>query len=111
MVGIDRNTGKLIERDAHIRQSIDVILKTPVGTRVMRHEFGFDALNEDGSPKPDIAESEIISSALRALKTYEPRITVTKIQPSIDGSGFLQSIDVYYSDVDSGNDDFVTVKF
>lgn len=40
MLGMDRNTGKLLSGTDHIRQSIVDILTTPLGTRVMLPEYG-----------------------------------------------------------------------
>lgn len=39
-IGMNRETGKAITDLDHIRQSIRAILITPVGTRVMRREYG-----------------------------------------------------------------------
>lgn len=40
MVGMCQHTGKLLDRDSHIKQSIDITLTTPVGTRIMRRDLG-----------------------------------------------------------------------
>ena len=40
MRGMDRNTGRALEGIAHLRQSIRDILTTPIGSRVMRWEYG-----------------------------------------------------------------------
>jgi phage baseplate assembly protein W len=39
-LGMARESGRTIEDMAHIRQSVSDILLTPVGSRVMRSEYG-----------------------------------------------------------------------
>jgi Bacteriophage baseplate protein W len=40
MNGIDASTGKNISGLAHLRQSVRDILSTPIGTRVLRRDYG-----------------------------------------------------------------------
>ena len=40
MSGMDRNTGRTLDGDAHLAQSIGDILTTPLGSRVMRRDYG-----------------------------------------------------------------------
>lgn len=40
MNGMDRRTGRLIEGDAHLAQSVADILTTPVGSRLQRRTYG-----------------------------------------------------------------------
>ncbi len=40
MRGTDANTGKALSGLEHLRQSVRDILTTPIGTRVMRREYG-----------------------------------------------------------------------
>ena len=40
MIGLDRRTGQLISGLDHLRQSIEDILSTPLGSRRMRPEYG-----------------------------------------------------------------------
>nr|BFE89966.1 hypothetical protein GCM10020185_05020 [Pseudomonas brassicacearum subsp. brassicacearum] len=40
MIGVDRRTGQPLSGQAHLRQSIEDILSTPVGSRRMRPEYG-----------------------------------------------------------------------
>lgn len=41
---MDRATGLAISELAHLRQSMGDILTTPIGSRVMRHEYGSQVL-------------------------------------------------------------------
>jgi len=38
--GMDRNTGKALSGEAHIRQSLRDIVTTPLASRVMRRAYG-----------------------------------------------------------------------
>lgn len=110
MVGIDRHTGKSIERGPHIVQSIEVLLTTPTGTRVRRREVGFDALQEDGRLKPGMQSEEIEASAHRALAAWEPRIDVDRVEVRLSGDA-LESIAVEYRDRESGAPGKATVRY
>ncbi|HGJ5879100.1 MAG TPA: baseplate assembly protein, partial [Arsenophonus nasoniae] len=39
-LGMNRQTGRFISENAHIAQSVQDILLTPVGSRVMRRDYG-----------------------------------------------------------------------
>ena len=79
MLGMDRNTGKLLSGTDHIRQSIVDILTTPLGTRVMLPEYGsklFDLV--DNPTDPSLAMRIIIESA-GAIARWEPRVRIDRI--------------------------------
>jgi len=65
----------------HIRQSVADILTTPIGTRVMRREYGFDFDLIDAN----INRSNIVlfyAAIARALRKWEPRIRLIRVQAS-----------------------------
>ncbi len=79
MLGMDRNTGKLLSGTDHIRQSIVDILTTPLGTRVMLPEYGsklFDLV--DNLTDPSLAMRIIMESA-GAIARWEPRVRIDRI--------------------------------
>ena len=39
-IGMNRETGKLVDNTEHLKQSIRDILSTRIGTRVMLREYG-----------------------------------------------------------------------
>jgi len=101
----------LIEEPEHIRQSIEVILTTPQGTRIMRHGFGLDVLDpETGKPKAGVTEEEVTRSARSALDADEPRIIVDDITPEFR-SGTLTAIKVSYREKESGQLSEVVVRY
>ena len=40
MIGMARTSGAILTGDAHLAQSVADILTTPIGSRVMRREYG-----------------------------------------------------------------------
>ncbi|MBB4632935.1 GPW/gp25 family protein [Sphingosinicella soli] len=101
MVGMDKKTGKAIGREQHIVQSIEDILTTPKGTRVMRRDYGASYLAEDGSFRIGTSGVAIASEATELLKEYEPRISIGDVSTRMNGDK-LDAIAVSYTDVEGG---------
>ena len=76
--GIDRRLGRPLTGWAHVEQSLDVILTTPIGARVMRRDFG--------SELPDLVDRKMTSrlvlalyaAAAAAIRRWEPRFRLTR---------------------------------
>jgi len=79
------NTGKTISEIAHIKQSISNILSTPLGSRVMRRDYGSRLFERIDQPVNGDLIAEIYSDVVEALFTWEPRFEVEQVT--------LQSID------------------
>jgi phage baseplate assembly protein W len=80
MRGTDAKTGKPLSGINHLRQSIRDILTTPLGSRVMRREYGsrlFDLLD---NPLNDATIVEIYAATAEALMIWEPRLRVQRVQ-------------------------------
>ncbi|WP_041358291.1 GPW/gp25 family protein [Nitrobacter hamburgensis] len=75
--GIDRVTGKLLRDFDHVRQSIGVILTTPIGSRVMRRDFGSELFDLIDRPMTDRVILAIYAAAVIAIARWEPRYAVT----------------------------------
>lgn len=79
-LGMDCNTGRALDGIDHLRQSVRDILTTPLGTRVMRRDYG--------SALPDLVDSnltgltlvQIYAATADALRRWEPRLRVTRVQ-------------------------------
>jgi phage baseplate assembly protein W len=79
MIGMDASTGKQLDGTAHLAQSIGKILRTPLGTRVMRRDFG-SALFELIDFPANAANAMLIRAATAlALRKWEPRLSIAKI--------------------------------
>lgn len=75
--GMHRTTGKLLTEEAHIAQCIGDILSTPLGTRVMREDYGSlipDLIDQPQSPALDL---KLISASFMAIIQWETRIRPT----------------------------------
>ena len=73
---ISRKTGEPINELDHIFQSVEMILTTPIGTRVMRRDFGsLVPLLIDGPINPSTITA-IYAAANEAIATWEPRVNV-----------------------------------
>lgn len=79
------NTGKPISEIAHIKQSIANILSTPLGSRIMRRDYGSRLFERIDQPINGELIAEIYSDIVEAISTWEPRFEVEQV--------ILQSID------------------
>lgn len=79
MRGMDAATGKPIEGDAHLAQSVARILGTPIGSRVARRNFGSLLPELVDQPANPASRIRIFAATALALKRWEPRIKVTRI--------------------------------
>ena len=80
MIGMDRRTGLLISGVEHLRQSIEDILITPLGSRLMRPEYGSTIRRFVDLPVSEGWKSAVQAEAARALKRWEPRLELTQVQ-------------------------------
>lgn len=80
MSGTNALTGRPIDRLEHLKQSIRDILTTPIGSRVMRREYGsrlFDLLD---APTNRRVLAAIYAATASALRRWEPRFALRQIQ-------------------------------
>jgi hypothetical protein len=97
MRGIDSSTGKPLDGLAHLRQSIRDILLTPIGSRVMRRDYGSRLFSLVDSPANEANKIEYIAATAEALDRWEPRLRVTRVQVSATDAGRVQiSLDGVY---------------
>lgn len=82
MNGIDANTGKRLAGIDHLRQSIRDILTTPIGTRVMRRDYGSRLYQLVDAPLTRTTILDLYAATAEALATWEPRIDVQTVNAS-----------------------------
>ena len=80
MIGMDRHTGLPISGVDHLMQSIEDILTTPLGARLMRPEYGSTIRRFVDLPVSEGWKSAVQAEAARALKRWEPRLELTRVQ-------------------------------
>lgn len=81
---MNRTTGQRLDAVAHLRQSIGDILSTPIGSRVMRREYG--SLVPALIDKPDnlATQTRFFAAAASALMRWEPRLKVDRMSIARD---------------------------
>ncbi len=90
---MDRTTGLAINELAHLRQSVGDILTTPIGSRVMRHEYGSQVPMLVDQPDNRITQLRLLSAAASSLMRWEPRLALSNIEverePSTPGRALV----------------------
>ncbi|MDD2056326.1 GPW/gp25 family protein [Pseudomonas sp. GD03860] len=80
MIGLDRRTGQPIAGLAHLRQSIEDILTTPLGSRRMRPEYGSHLRRYVDLPVNEGWKSAVQAEVARALGRWEPRLKLERVR-------------------------------
>jgi phage baseplate assembly protein W len=73
------NNGKTISEIAHIKQSITNILTTPIGSRIMRRNYGSRLFEKIDRPINGELIAEIYSDIIEAIFIWEPRFEVEQV--------------------------------
>ncbi|EMM5103835.1 GPW/gp25 family protein [Serratia marcescens] len=79
-------TGTLTDAD-HIWQSANDILLTPIGSRVMRRNYGSLVPDLLDSPQNDVTRLQLMSATVIALAAWEPRLALDTINISYSPTG------------------------
>ncbi|CAK16851.1 GPW/gp25 family protein [Pseudomonas entomophila] len=80
MIGLDRRTGQPLTGIAHLRQSIEDILTTPLGSRRMRPEYGSQLRRYVDLPVNEGWKSAVQAEVARALGRWEPRLKLDRVK-------------------------------
>jgi phage baseplate assembly protein W len=91
--GMHAETGRTITDLAHIRQSIVKILTTPLGSRVMRRDFGSNIPDLIDAPMNARTRLRVMAATATAIIRWEPRIRVSKVTLEADGPALTVSIE------------------
>jgi len=83
MMGMDARTGHALSGDAHLAQSIADILATPIGTRLMRRDYGSRVPDLIDAPANAATRVQLYAATATALMRWEPRITVKRVALSV----------------------------
>ena len=79
MRGTNATTGKPLSGLDHLRQSIRDILTTPVGSRVMRRDYGSRLFQLVDAPVNRRTIVDIYAATIEALLRWEPRVTPRRV--------------------------------
>nr|WP_189657001.1 GPW/gp25 family protein [Pseudomonas sp. BW16M2] len=97
---MDRRTGQPVAGLGHLRQSIEDILTTTVGSRRMRPEYGCQLRRYVDLPVNEGWKSAVQAEVARALGRWEPRLQLERVRvlAVIDGKIDLQLTGTYLGD-------------
>lgn len=87
MTGMNSTTGRAVSDVAHIRQSVRDILTTPIGSRLMRREYGSLIPELIDQPANPATRLRLMSASVSALVEWEPRIRVASVRLAVDARG------------------------
>jgi phage baseplate assembly protein W len=76
---MNRETGYELDTVAHVAQSIADILTTPLGSRVMRRDYGSALPELIDHPFNTATKLRAYNAIVVALMNWEPRIRVTRV--------------------------------
>ncbi|HZH44265.1 MAG TPA: GPW/gp25 family protein [Lysobacter sp.] len=79
MRGMDARTGRALDGEEHLRQSIADILTTPLGSRVMRRDYGSLLPELIDQPFNGATRTKLYGATATALMRWEPRIRLTRV--------------------------------
>ncbi len=98
MNGLDRMSGTSLSGSDHLRQSVIDILTTPIGSRVMRRDYGSRLYDFVDAPLNRQTIVGMYAATAQALMKWEPRIKVTRVRVEQISSGhislFIEGVDL-----------------
>jgi len=87
MLGMNAQTGEPMDGLAHLRQSVRDILSTPVGSRVMRRDYGSRLFELLDRPMNQELIADIQAVVVMALSLQEPRIRLSNVKVRMTEAG------------------------
>ena len=93
MLGMNAKTGKPLSGVEHLKQSIQDIVTTPIGSRVMRRDYGCGLFDLLDSPYSTSMVGDITLVISNALEKWEPRFELESVAVQPTSPGKL-SIDI-----------------
>lgn len=101
-LGMNAATGRAISATNHIIQSVRDILITPVGSRVMRRDYGSELFYLIDQPQHQATRLRLMAATVQALINWEPRITITKVDVQSGGMDGSLTIALTWQRKDGG---------
>jgi len=80
VTGMDAKTGRRLSDLDHLRQSIRDILTTPIGTRVMRRDYGSRLFELVDAPINRSTLMDIYAATAEALPRWESRFRLERVR-------------------------------
>ena len=95
MNGMNARTGAPLGGAAHIEQSVQDILGTPLGTRIGRRLYGSELPELLDQPINPLLQLRLYAATALALLRHEPRLRLTRVGFAVGatpGSGALRIV-------------------
>jgi uncharacterized protein len=89
MTGLSRTTATVLSLADHVSQSITDILSTPIGSRVMRRDYGSDLPNLIDAPLNGDTLVDVFAATAEAIDKWEPRFALRRVDVTDAASGRL----------------------
>ena len=91
MLGMSASTGTALSGEDHLRQSVQDILMTPIGSRVGLRDYGSVVPELIDAPLNMLTRLRLFAASAVAIARWEPRLRVTgfALAASVDGSADL----------------------
>ena len=86
-LGMNRNTGAALDGNSWLSQAVADILTTPVGTRVMRRDYGSLLPTLIDQPMNGRTVVQIYAATAQALARWLPALKLTRVNLDIDPAG------------------------
>lgn len=78
-MAMSRETGRSLSEIEHLKQSVVDILSTPIGSRVMRRDYGSRLFDLIDAPLNRATLIDLYAAVAEALAKWENRITVQQV--------------------------------
>lgn len=78
-IGMNASTGRQISELEHIQQSLHKILTTPIGSRVMRRDFGSMIPDLIDKPLNGKTRMQVMAACVMAIQAWEPRVDLVSV--------------------------------
>lgn len=79
---MSRQSGVGLTELEHIKQSLEDLISTPIGSRIMRRDYGTQVANLLDQPTSEALYLKCYSTIYSAILRWEPRIDITKLNIS-----------------------------
>jgi phage baseplate assembly protein W len=99
---MNRDTGRAMDTAAHLRQSIADILTTPIGSRVMRRDYGSVLPELIDQPFNDVTRLRAYAAIAVALMRWETRLQLTRVALSLGERPGAAVLDIEGTQADRG---------
>lgn len=90
MIGMSRITGRPLPELEHLTQSLHDLLTTPIGTRVLRRDYGSDLPKLLDAPMNGETLIDIYMATAEAIRQWEPRLRVQRVQLETGAAGIAE---------------------